>query len=45
MDKNITRREYQKESQQFGQKKAPTKTNFVNKVHINKLKKVIPDKL
>ena len=48
MDKKITRREYQKRLTIFWTKKALTKKNFVNyinKVHINKLKEVVPDKL
>ena len=48
MDKKITRREHYKGLTTFWAKKALTKKNFVNyinKVHINKLKKVVPDKL
>ena len=48
MDKEITRRKYQKELTTLWVKKAVTKKNFVNylnKVYINKLKKVVPDKL
>ena len=49
MDKKITRREHQKGlTTLWAKKKALTKKNFVNyinKVHINKLKEVVPDKL